>query len=81
MSAIQLLRETGKGYISIPKDKMITGWVSSDDYLPVPFDIVRVKTDLNSNFLMGWWTGTKWLGARIKPDSQFKFWKYSKEDL
>ena len=72
---IQVDLHKGPQYIQIPNKD---GWVDARQYRPYPFDLVRL--DYGSNrFKVGWWTGTDWGGATVKPDEHVFCWKRKEE--
>lgn len=62
-------------YSIIHKSKILDGWVKSEEFLPIPFDLVHIKPSFTESSKVGWWDGKYWMGIRIKPNETFKFWK------
>jgi hypothetical protein len=69
-------------YNHCPTDKK--GWVDANFFLPKSFDLVRLRIERNGKkhekTFPGWYTGTNWEGAKIKPEDKITHWIRIKED-
>lgn len=50
------------------------GIANPEEFLPEPFDLVRLITDKNKS-RSGWWTGSKWECRKLQDDEKVLFWK------
>lgn len=57
----------------------IDGWIDPSLWLPLPFDMCWLKTDIKTK--TGWWTGKIWEGLRLKPVEKVLYWKKCNEDM
>jgi len=64
-------------YKQIPKEEKINGWVNSNKYLPVEYELVNLKQFKDSEVKTGWWTGIEWTG-RLLPKRKYNWWRPSK---
>lgn len=55
------------------------GWADANDYKPIPYDIVILKTR-NGKMFPGWWGKTVWQGARLRKDHEIIKWKRKRYD-
>ena len=53
------------------------GWVDASKFLPMPYELVRVKTQDKSKNL--WWNGREWEGFRKKDEDKVFYWKAGNE--
>jgi hypothetical protein len=51
----------------------IEGWTDPTHWLPIPFDLVLLKTDIKTR--RGWWTGSEWYSLRLQPKEKVLYWK------
>lgn len=49
------------------------GWIAADKYLPMTYDLVKVKTKLGRVY-GAWWTGTEWIGLRKRSHDEIVAW-------
>lgn len=64
-------------YTDAPTD--IEGWIDPAWWLPLPFDLCWLKTDIKTK--TGWWTGKVWEGLRLKEKEKVFYWKRCTEDM
>lgn len=57
----------------------IDGWIDPALWLPLPFDMCWLKTDIKTK--TGWWTGKGWEGLRLKAEEIVLYWKRCTEDM
>ena len=50
-------------------------WMDFEVKRPEPYDLLLLKTDLESKPRPGWWTGSGFMGLRIDPSEKFQYWK------
>ncbi len=62
-----------------PKDlkKDYDGWVDPKIYLPISYDLVRMKMEHKT--VNGWWNGLIWEGFRLSDDEVVVYWKFNEE--
>lgn len=63
-------------YTDLVKQKIadIEGWARPQDALPIPFDMLYLKTPERT--YTGWWTGSDWEGYRLPQAAQVVLWKF-----
>lgn len=87
---IPLPRQVGIGYPSNGRHrtkqlsyKDITtdaeGWTDVEEFLPLAFDLVLMKTDYK--IINGWHTGTIWESLRLLPHYKVLKWKKKANDF
>lgn len=57
----------------------IDGWVDTNYWLPLTFDLCWLKTDQKTK--TGWWTGKNWEGSKLKTCESVLYWKRCMEDM
>ncbi len=62
-------------YSDIPIEDKPNGWISPREYLPIPFDLMRLKVETMAKDVSGWWTGQNWEGLRLRPGRRILKWK------
>jgi len=55
-----------KSYAHIKFDE--NGWVCNGDFKPLPYDIafVEVERENYKRIIPAWWTGSSWMGRKLK---------------
>jgi hypothetical protein len=70
--------QVGDGYLTykhIQSDE--DGWVDAKVYRPIPYDLVKVKTQGKHKYC--WWNGHFWEGFRLQAQDLIFSWKIEKE--
>lgn len=63
-------------YSDVPTDN---GWVNSDDYKPIPFDLMYLEVKGSFRTKSGWWNGRAWKGLRLKTNDTILRWKRNQD--
>lgn len=50
-------------------------WIDPKKHVPLPFDLVIVKTNQHSKDQYAWWTGQSWEGINIEENTKILAWK------
>jgi hypothetical protein len=62
-------------YSDIPQAHKPQGWVSTKEYLPIPFDLMKLRVETMDRDVPGWWTWQNWEGLRLRPGRRILKWK------
>jgi len=50
------------------------GWAETKKALPIPFDLVLMKTNTDKK-IIGWWNQQNWEGIRLRSKDKVVKWK------
>lgn len=62
-------------------EKLENGWFDAQKYRPLQYELVLIKTDINTKRRKtGWWDGLRWEGFRLQKEESVLYWKPEKEE-
>ena len=59
-------------YSDIPKED---GWATAESYLPIPFDLMKLRLETREKDFPGWWDGQRWIVPRLRQQPKILKWK------
>lgn len=65
--------ERASKYSDVPTNAL--GWVYDLKWLPIPYDLMKLRLRGSERPKSGWWTGIRWSGLRIVKEDQVIAWK------